>query len=355
MSLNALETFEEGEFTLANKLRFRRYYVTNTTYTDGMYTYLTEVVDSTAVKYKGSIAMVHGAAQCHDVFFETAIQFALNGFCVHLVDLEGHGFTGGNRINKLSIEKFHHQVVTLLEQARPDIPLFLFGHSMGGLTVASFLGRNQQIAEKLAGVIYSAPYFGPHETLGVDFAKRAMTSVLSGVLDEFALVAPLALHKVCRSKSYVRCIITGRKAAPLMSLQCVASGFKNQDRVLMHASNVTYPYQVCVAEKDSIVCNKAIREWHDKTSSQIKEMKMIRGAYHELSKEPNNHDFFEYMLKFMAARLKPGVGCARNFGSFSSNQVRFATQKPVYKKRRFWVLLTLFYLLIGLLIAVLRR
>ena len=84
-------------------------------------------------------------------------------------------------------------------------------------------------------------------------------------------------------------------------------------------------------------------------------MKMIRGAYHELSKEPNNHDLFEYMLKFMATRLKPGVNCAKNFGSFSSNQVRFATQKPIYKKRRFWVLLTLFYLLIGLLIAVLRR
>ena len=94
-----------------------------------------------------------------------------------------------------------------------------------------------------------------------------MTSVLSGVLDEFAIVAPLALHKVCKSKSYVRCIIMGRKAAPLLSLSCVDSCFKNQDRVLMHASNVKYPYQVCVAEKDSIVCNKSIREWHDKTSS----------------------------------------------------------------------------------------
>ena len=73
MHLNALETFEEGEFTLAGKLRFRRYYATNTTYTDGMYTYLTEIVDSTVLKYKGSIAMVHGAAQCQDVFFEAAL------------------------------------------------------------------------------------------------------------------------------------------------------------------------------------------------------------------------------------------------------------------------------------------
>ena len=110
-----------------------------------------------------------------------------------------------------------------------------------------------------------------------------------------------------------------------------------------------------MAEKDAIVCNKASREWHDKTTSKVKELKLIRGAYHELTKEPNNHDVFEQVLKFMAARLKPGVGCAKNFGQFSSKQARFATQKPVYKKRRFWVLLILFYLLIGLLIAVIRR
>ena len=62
MNLNVLETFDEGEFTLANRLRFRRYYVNNTTCSDGMYTYCTEIVDITSVKYKGSIGMAHGAA-----------------------------------------------------------------------------------------------------------------------------------------------------------------------------------------------------------------------------------------------------------------------------------------------------
>ena len=62
MHLNALESFDEGEFTLANRLRFRRYYVTNSTCCDGMYTYCTEIVDMTALKYKGSIGMAHGAA-----------------------------------------------------------------------------------------------------------------------------------------------------------------------------------------------------------------------------------------------------------------------------------------------------
>ena len=81
---------------------------------------------------------------------------------------------------------------------------------------------------------------------------------------------------------------------------------------------------MCLAEKDQIVCNKANREFNDRTSSQIKELKVIRGAYHELSKEPNNHDLFEHVLKFMAKRLKPGVNCAKNWGEFSSKQVRFS-------------------------------
>jgi pimeloyl-ACP methyl ester carboxylesterase len=52
--------------------------------------------------------MVHGFAQCQDVFIEAALHYALNGFVVHLVDLEGFGFSGGCRINRLTVEKFHH-------------------------------------------------------------------------------------------------------------------------------------------------------------------------------------------------------------------------------------------------------
>ena len=174
---------------------------------------------------------------------------------------------------------------------------------MGGLTLNTFLGRNQWIADKVAGVMYSAPWFGVHEASGVDFAKKAMTGVLSGLFDEFAIVAPLPLHKVCRSKAHMRTVVTGRKAAPLMSLGLVDSSFKNQDRVLNYASNVDYPYLLVLAEKDAVVSNKASRQWHEQTSSKVKELKLIPGAYHELTKEPNNHQVFETCLKFMVKRL----------------------------------------------------
>lgn len=162
--------------------------------------------------------------------------------------------------------------------------------------------------------MFSAPYFGTHEALGIDFAKKAIASVLSGVLDEFAVVAPLPLHKVCKNKAYMRTVITGRKAAPLMSVGLGDSMFKNQDRVLNYASNVNYPYILILAEKDVLVSNKVARQWHDQTSSKTKVLKLIPGAYHELTKEPNNHIVFETCLKFMAQRLQPGPNCAKAFG-----------------------------------------
>ena len=61
---------------------------------------------------------------------------------------------------------------------------------------------------------------------------------------------------------------------------------------------------VLLGEKDTIVDNKAVREWHGKTASQNKDLKLIAGSYHELFKEPNNSVMFESVLKFINKRLE---------------------------------------------------
>ena len=111
-------------------------------------------------EYRGSIGIYHGFGQCSDGFFETAIHFALNGFIVHLIDFEGFGFSCGTRISALRVNNMHRQVTSLLEQVRPDLPLFLMGHSMGCLALNSYLTLNREIASRLAGVIWSAPFWG---------------------------------------------------------------------------------------------------------------------------------------------------------------------------------------------------
>ena len=58
-----------------------------------------------------------------------------------------------------------------------------------------------------------------------------------------------------------------------------------------------------MGEKDIIVNNKATREWHAKTSSKNKQVRLLAGSYHELTKEPNNDVLFESTLKFMGEQL----------------------------------------------------
>ena len=75
-----------------------------------MFTHLTEIFDETLQEsggYQGQIGLFHGFAQCQDVWFETALHFAMNGFRVLLIDFEGFGFSGGSRIAGLTIPKMH--------------------------------------------------------------------------------------------------------------------------------------------------------------------------------------------------------------------------------------------------------
>lgn len=113
-----------------------------------------------------------------------------------------------------------------------------------------------------------------------------------------------------------------------------------------------------MADKDVIVNNKETRAWHAKTTSKIKQMRLMAGAYHELSKEPNNGVLFESALKFMGERIvgkAPGIP-AKPFGQFKHDQVKYYKATPLLKKRKFWIfLLGLLYLVIGFVLALMRH
>lgn len=47
---------------------------------------------------RATIAIVHGFAENSDIHLESALQYALNGFEVHLIDLRGYGLSGGFRM-----------------------------------------------------------------------------------------------------------------------------------------------------------------------------------------------------------------------------------------------------------------
>ena len=106
---------------------------------------------------KRSIAIIHGFGEHSGRFYEIARFFATNGFEALLIDLTGFGYSGGAR-GCSTVEMMQNDVITLLTQVRPELPLFMYAHSMGGLIVIKLLLQRPEI--KVTGCIFTSPFLG---------------------------------------------------------------------------------------------------------------------------------------------------------------------------------------------------
>ena len=139
------------------------------------------------------------------------------------------------------------------------------GHSMGCLALNSYLTLNPEIASRLAGVIWSAPFWGLPDFIQMDPVKIEMLKLLSLAIDEFVINSDMPLHKVTRNRTYHRVLIGTTKAVGLNSLGFPVSCLRMMDLLHAKAKYVTYPYLLVLGEKDIIVNNRISREWHAKT------------------------------------------------------------------------------------------
>ncbi len=100
---------------------------------------------------------------------------------VHLIDLTGYGFSSGVRMANNSIQVFCEDIAHLLQLVNPDKPLFLYGHSMGGLSVASFLTNNPRL--NVSGAVLSAPLLNMPKSVGINNKKRILIDLLVPEID----------------------------------------------------------------------------------------------------------------------------------------------------------------------------
>jgi acylglycerol lipase len=117
-----------------------------------------------------SLVIVHGYAEHSSRYLWMALGFARRGFHVHMMDLSGMGYSGANRLDQ-TIQDLHQvinkpfynfktiiilkDVSFMLSLVDLTLPLFLYGHSMGGGLVLTLLENNTNI--NLSGVIITSP------------------------------------------------------------------------------------------------------------------------------------------------------------------------------------------------------
>ncbi len=103
------------------------------------------------------VALIHGLHEHSGRYAYLASALMARGIAVRAIDLRGHGQSGGPRGQVESFDDYLSDVRPWLDEvvAGSGAPVFLMGHSMGGLVAAAtVVGRG---TDGLAGVVLSSP------------------------------------------------------------------------------------------------------------------------------------------------------------------------------------------------------
>lgn len=141
------------------------------------------------------MSLVHGFGEHCGRYSELAEHLNQHGIEVLGVDLRGHGRTVGPRGVSRQYADIHGDVKALIaESARlhPDLPRFLFGHSMGGGLVLHH-GLSAE-SDSLSGYLVSAPMLRAKRRL--PFYVRWAVKTLRKLIPWGTLPTPISGHKV---------------------------------------------------------------------------------------------------------------------------------------------------------------
>jgi alpha-beta hydrolase superfamily lysophospholipase len=105
------------------------------------------------------ILIVHGLAEHSGRWSEPAAQFAASGAVVHMLDLRGHGQSGGSEMHVEDFPVFGDDVAQFAaaSAAASGRPWILYGHSMGALICTGYL-IDERSPMPNAAVISRTPY-----------------------------------------------------------------------------------------------------------------------------------------------------------------------------------------------------
>jgi alpha-beta hydrolase superfamily lysophospholipase len=259
---------------------------------------------------KAVLAMVHGYADHGARYAHVQGALAEHGIGSVIIDLRGHGKAEGTRGYCDRFPDYHDDIRELrrLAETRAQrvvggaqgerAPLFIFGHSFGGLAVTSSVLERQ---DPWKGLILSAPLFGL--ALEVPKIKIIAGKIASRLVPKLGLPSGLTgkdmTSDVAKQKEY--------DADPLSFKDARARWFteatKAQEYVLANAKKLTIPLYLTIGTKDPIVSLPIAKKFFAAAGSADKTFAPQEGLLHEVVNEPSWKDVVEPIAKWILAKV----------------------------------------------------
>ncbi len=237
---------------------------------------------------RAALAIVHGMGE-HSGRYQNVIHALVpKGYVIHGFDLRGCGRSPGQRGHIDSWSQFRGDLDAFLRSVREQerlicpppgesgVPLFLMGHSMGGLIVLDYVLRRP---EGLVGTLLSAPGLEP---LGV--AKPWMVLVarlLTRIWPRFALDVELEVAAVSRDSAVVEAYRQDPLCHAKGSVRWGTESLAVIEWIKAHAGDLRLPILMTHGSADRLVSPAGTRAFFDAVTFPDKTFHLYQGGYHE--------------------------------------------------------------------------
>ena len=252
-----------------------------------------------AARPRAVIILIHGF-NAHSGYMQwPAEQFAATGLAAYALDLRGRGRSEGERFYVENFSDYLGDVDQLVRIARsenPGLPVYVLGHSAGGVIATSYVLEHQS---EIAGLIC--------ESFAYDVGLPDVVSlILKGVSHLTPHLHVFALKNEVFSRDPKA--VAAMDNDPLIAnesqpAETAAEMLKAADRLTGNFPKLTVPVFIIHGTADKATRPAGSQRFYDAAGSKDKTLKLYEGHYHDLLNDLGKEEVMADILAWIDKRL----------------------------------------------------
>jgi len=248
---------------------------------------------------RAAVIMVHGMGEHILRYSSWAAKFNSAGIIFQGMDLPGHGKSEGKRGHIRSYDQIDEMLDILLEESRktqPEIPVFIYGHSMGGGMVLNYLIKKNP---DIRGAIVTSPWI--KLAFPLNKVKVLLARIMKNIYPSLTQPAGLVTEHLSQKQDVVDMYNEDPLVHGKISVSLFCSAVSAGEYVLNNAEKINVPVLLLHGGEDKITSPDASREIASR--SGLVTFRLWEGGYHELHNEPFSEAVFSYILEWINGNI----------------------------------------------------
>jgi len=254
-----------------------------------------------------TVLLVHGWAEHSGRYDHVGAWLAARGCAVHAYDHRGHGRSAGPRGHARRFADYLDDLEIALVRARaeaPELPVFVLGHSMGGLVVAAFVVERQP---EIAGAVTTGAALALADV--PSRARLAWLRLVARIAPRLRIDRPIATDALSRDPEVCRAYAEDPLVLRRMTLGLGAAFLGAALRTLPAAGRVQVPMLLLHGADDALCLVEGSRRFHAALAASGSGLRIYPGLRHEILNEPERETVLLDLLDWMQ-RAQAGVRAA---------------------------------------------